>query len=74
MSKLKVFSGVIFRNGKQVQAIVATTSQKKASIISGENLSYIRSHWTISQNKTHIAISINKPDTLFVSSGMFKCQ
>lgn len=70
--KLKVFRGVTFENGRQVDTIVATTSKKKVSELVGEEYHYVLSHWSETSNDLQIQIATSKPEVVFKSSGLFK--
>ena len=65
---LKVYCGCTFINGKQVKAIIATTSQKRVAEIIQEPLSRIRGYWSITGNENQIRIANSKPHTLFHTS------
>ena len=70
--KLKVFRGLTFEDGEQVETIIATTSKKKVSELVGEHYHYVLSHWSETHNDLQIQIATSKPETVFKSSGMFK--
>lgn len=69
--KLKVFRGVTFEDGKQVDTIIATTSKKKVSELVGVQYQYVLSHWSETRNDLQIQIAMSKPNTVFKSSGLF---
>ena len=64
MTKLKVYSGWIFRDGNQVRAVVAATSQKEVARITGNSLNHIRNYWSVTANKTHVSDAMEHPGTI----------
>lgn len=64
MAKLKVFGGWTYRNGKQVRAVVATTSQKKVAEITGDSLHHIRNSWCETANEQEVSDAMKCPETL----------
>lgn len=65
---MKVFGGIIFRNGKQVRAIVATTSQKRAAELVGVSLSELRDYWSVTGNDIEMQTACSEPGRVFVAS------
>lgn len=66
MKKLKVFALAVFRDGNQVSAIVATTTQKKAIDHFKTTYSNMKGYGTISRNKDHLDVALKEPDTVFM--------
>ena len=66
--ELKVFGGMMIVRGKQLRTIVATTSQKKASELTGESLSYIRSHWAVTGNEIECETALACSENVFRAS------
>lgn len=67
MAKLKVFNGFGFlRNvSGQVDIMVATTSQKKASELLDVSIGTIRDYFSVTGNDEDIAIATARPETIF---------
>lgn len=69
-TKLKVYEGLTFHKirGKmrQVRTIVATTSQKRASRLTGESLYTIRNYWAVTGNENEIAVATPHPGIVFI--------
>ena len=65
---LKVFGGMSYENGKQVRTIVATTSKKKASELTGVSYAEVRSHWCETQNDLELATALPYPNLVFKAS------
>lgn len=64
-NKLKVYGGIIFVKGKQMRAVVATTSQKRLSEIVKESLYEIRNFWSETGNDAELEIALSKPESVF---------
>lgn len=67
MSKLKVYGGHTFLKGKQVRVVIATTSWKRAAVLSGESLHHIRGYWSITGNAHELEIALNDPEKMILS-------
>lgn len=67
MSKLKVYHGCSFLKGVsgQIDILIATSSQKKASELIGVGISTIRNYFSQTGNKETIDIAMTKPETIF---------
>ena len=67
MAKLKVYHGCGFLNGisGQIDILIATSSQKKASELIGVSISTIKNYFSQTGNKETIEIAMKKPETIF---------
>jgi hypothetical protein len=68
MKKLKVFGGCTFVDGRQVRTIIATTSKKKVSEVTGIQYTRVLDYWSQTFNKVELEIALAKPETVFVAS------
>lgn len=62
--KLKVFSCIIFVDGKQCDCVMATTSQKKFMAVTRAQ----RGYFSITGNKDQVAIALSKPEQAFYNT------
>ena len=62
--KLKVYGGLVVRDGKQRRAVVATTSQREVARITEESLSYIRNFWSVTGNVSEVRDAMENPGRL----------
>jgi len=70
MRKLKVYGGLDFRRIEkrlaQVRTIVATTSWRRASELTGLSLYELQTYWAISGNERELGIALSCPETVFI--------
>jgi len=59
--KLKVFNGSLMVGGRQVSAVVATTSIAKAAKLTNESVTTISKYWSITANKESVAAAMASP-------------
>ena len=62
---LKTFGGLVWRDGRQVRVVVATTSQAKAAKAAGVPLSYLRAYWSESKNFGDRELAESEPGRVF---------
>jgi hypothetical protein len=67
--KLKVFGGILYLQGGEHRAIIATSSQKKAAEIVGVSLWSFRKYWTETGNKKELEAALSEPEVVLVSKG-----
>ena len=65
--RLKVWGGWKFKEGKQVSAVIATTSMKRVAEILGESLYFVRENWTETGNETDIELALKTPETVIIT-------
>lgn len=65
---LKVFGGLSFEDGKQVRTIVATTSKKKVSELTGISYEHVRGCWSETHNDVELATALPHPNLVFKAS------
>lgn len=65
---LKVFGGMSYDDGKQVRTIVATTSKKKVSELTGVSYGEVRSNWCETNNDLELATALPYPNLVFKAS------
>jgi hypothetical protein len=66
--KLKVYGGYLFHKGKQVSALIATTSKKKASDLTGVTYKTLLDFWSETGNKEDIEFALKFPEQVLVAS------
>lgn len=66
MPKLNTYVVVHMVHGRQVHAVVATTSYKKLAELLGLSLYYVKTYGSITGNAKVIETASEKPDTIFV--------
>ncbi len=69
MSKLKVWSGLIFIKSKQHRAIMATTSQRRVAELIDSTLHEVQNYWSITGSEEELAIALANPERVFVKEG-----
>ncbi|MDD4242822.1 MAG: hypothetical protein PHG08_00785 [Bacilli bacterium] len=67
MRELKVWGGTIFVYGKQVRAIVATRTKKRAMYLLGITGSKYFNNWIDTGNEIELQVALEKPETIFIS-------
>ena len=65
MIKFKVYCRCSIYNGKQVRAIVATKTKKKASILLGISYSYFTDYFCETGNEKELEIALKNPEIVF---------
>lgn len=65
MSKLKVYGVTTFINGKQVRAVVATTTQSRAAKLIGTTPHQVRTYGSVSHNKEDMIVCLSNPETAY---------
>ena len=65
-NKLKAFGGLLFRGGKQVRSVLATTSQKKAADILDMSLYEFRNYWGETFNDKEVSVAMSEPGKIFI--------
>ncbi len=63
---LKVFGGLLFKQGKQIRHIVSASSQKKAAELLGVSVGEVRSLWAQTGNKIELEVALAQPGTVFL--------
>jgi hypothetical protein len=66
MAKLKVYGFWIFHDGKQVRAIVATTSWRRAAELANVTIGHAQMYGAITGNAQELALANAVPDTVFI--------
>lgn len=72
MKRLKVFGGLTFVNGKQVRTIIATYTKKRAAELLEVNMYEFSNFWCETGNEIEVKTALEKPETIFKSSGIGK--
>jgi len=61
---MKVFTRVVWRNGKSVRALVAAKNQSEAARIANTSVYDIRKWWAVTGNKVNIALAMANQGTM----------
>lgn len=61
----KVFGGMTFHDGKQMRAVVAAPSQKRAAELVGMSVGEFRQFWSVTGNSEEIRAALSRPGTVF---------
>lgn len=61
----KVFGGMTFHGRKQMRAVVAAPSQKRAAELVGISVGQFRQFWGITGNSEEIRVALSRPGTVF---------
>lgn len=61
----KVFGGMTFHKGKQVRAVVAAPTQKRAAELVGMSVGEFRQFWSVTGNSEEVRVALSQPETVF---------
>lgn len=61
----KVFGGMTFHGGKQMRAVVAAPTQKRAAELVGMSVGEFRQFWSVTRNSEEIQTALSQPGTVF---------
>lgn len=61
----KVFGGMTFHDGKQMRAVVAAPTQKRAAELVGMSVGEFRQFWGVTGNSEEIRAALSRPGTVF---------
>jgi len=68
MKRGKVFGGLVFRDHKQVRAVIYEASQARAASVAGVKLHHFRNYWSVTGNTAELEAAKARPGELIFMS------